>query len=110
MRGLRRSVRIIECSDNRSSDNRGFTVYLLISGQNWASIHLYTVQSYKSIALSDTQYMYFMSKLRNYDVLYLSLVMGRGVETGDVNSACTYCVAGNFLLQNFIFLLAGGSK
>ena len=27
MRGPRRSVRIIECSDNRSSDNRGFTVY-----------------------------------------------------------------------------------
>ena len=27
MRGPRRSVRIIECSDNRSSDNRGFTVH-----------------------------------------------------------------------------------
>ena len=28
MRGPRRGVRIIQCSDNRSSDNRGFTVFV----------------------------------------------------------------------------------
>ena len=53
MRGPRRSVRIIECSDNRSSDNRGFTVcnigscmLILVhvlrrdgAGSKWPSIH-----------------------------------------------------------------------
>ena len=45
MRGLRRSVRIIECSDNRSSGNLGFTIYgqgvtLLFSQQPERSISI----------------------------------------------------------------------
>ena len=43
MRVPRRSVWIIECSDNRSSDNRGFTVYRCQASSSNACSHTHTI-------------------------------------------------------------------
>ena len=54
MRGPRRNVRIIECSDNQSSDNRGFTVCILVC---WRYTHVVHIISTLFIRFCQSNYM-----------------------------------------------------